>query len=57
MLKLSVKVFKMTFHECFQILRRNSEILVTLLRIMLCTGIPELTTNSISMNLIYFKSF
>lgn len=42
-------------HVCFQILRKNSEVLVTLLRIMLCTGIPELTNSSISINFLILE--
>ena len=34
------------------ILRKNSEMLVTILQVMLCTGIPELTKNSISIILL-----
>ena len=39
-------------NTCYQILRKNSDVIVTLLRMMLCCGIPELSEKSIS-NLKY----
>lgn len=41
------KEFKEKFSSAYQILRDNSEMIITLLRILLCIGIPELTENSI----------
>jgi hypothetical protein len=43
--------------DCYMVLRKNSEILVTMLNMMLCTGIPELNKNSISNFLILIKNF
>jgi phosphatidylinositol-4,5-bisphosphate 3-kinase len=39
--------FKSLCKESYQVLRKNADILITLLRMMLCTGIPELTEKSI----------
>ena len=39
--------FKKLMWQAYQLLRSNSESLVTLLRILLCTGIPELDEKSI----------
>ena len=40
--------FKKLCKRGFQILREKSDILVTLLTMMVCTDIPELTLKSIS---------
>ena len=42
---------------CYEILRKNSDVLVTLLRMMLCTGIPELNSTSISIYKITKRVF
>ena len=34
-------------HEGYRILRKNRDVVVTLLRILLCTGIPELNEKSL----------
>ena len=43
----SYKEFKEKFWKSYQILRDNADVVVTLLRILLTTGIPELTEKSI----------
>lgn len=42
------KTFKELSFQSYQVLRKNVDILVILLRIMLCTGIPELKERFIS---------
>jgi phosphatidylinositol-4,5-bisphosphate 3-kinase len=39
--------FKQKLHEAYKILREHSDVLVTLLRILICTDIPELTEKDI----------
>lgn len=39
--------FKNKFWEAYQILRKNAIVLITLLRILLCSGVPELNEKSI----------
>jgi hypothetical protein len=34
--------------KCYEVIRKNASVLITLLRIMLCCGIPELSEKSIS---------
>jgi hypothetical protein len=46
-------MFKSLSKESYQVLRKNADILTTLLRMMLCTGIPELTEKSIGRILNY----
>ena len=41
------KEFKKKLEQGYSILRKNKEILVTLLRMLLCTGIPELNEKSL----------
>jgi len=47
-LYISFRNFKELSLSSYQVLRKNSHVLVTLLRIMLCSGIPELKEKSIS---------
>ena len=49
---LSFKTFTELNWNCYKVLRKNADTLVTLLRIMLCCGIPELYEKSIRMKLI-----
>ena len=39
--------FKKKLHDGYRILRKNRDVVVTLLRILLCTGIPELNEKSL----------
>ena len=39
--------FKKKLHKGYDILRKNRDVIVTLLRILLCTGIPELNEKSL----------
>lgn len=41
-------MFKDLSTKCYEVLRKNVDVFVTLLRMMLCTGIPELSEKSIS---------
>ena len=43
----SFQDFKEKLHRGYEILRNNKEAIVTLLRILLCTGIPELDEKSL----------
>ena len=42
--------FKELIFDSYQVLRKNVDGLVTLLRMMLCCGLEELTEKSISIN-------
>ena len=39
--------FKQKLHKGYNILRKNKNVIVTLLRVLLCTGIPELNEKSL----------
>ena len=41
------KKFKSELYQGFSILRKNKDVLITLLRMLLCTGIPELNEKSL----------
>jgi hypothetical protein len=44
----SFEMFKNLCIDCYMELRQNAEVFITMLNMMLCTGIPELNKNSIS---------